>query len=206
MKKKKFIILIVIFLIILVGLIITLHIMNSKKEAEEELQQQITEKEEFLKEATEKYFSDKICPQGMATLYSNYHGDNDLNDLYRGLYTLVGYITEMYSDVQDFDAAQLEEYYKSYTRKIRTTIGIRTFEDFVEFVNYLKNIGFTAEDKYQYCKIDTETYEENDNYLMFNISFYYEGKENLITLKTYFSNKNYINYTTPKLKFELINQ
>ena len=43
----------------------------------------------------------------------------------------------------------------------------------------LKNIGFSSEDKYKYCKIDTDTYEEGDDYLMFNISFYYEGKDNM---------------------------
>ena len=36
----------------------------------EELEIQLTEREELSANAKEQYFSDKICPQGMATLYS----------------------------------------------------------------------------------------------------------------------------------------
>ena len=119
---------------------------------------------------------------------------------------MVHYIDEMYSTVQNFDNTQLKEYYQKEPRKIRMTTGMATFEEFTEFVNYLKTVGYTADDEFKYCKIDTESYKENNIYLMFNINFYYEGKDNLITLKTYFSKKSYINYDKPKLKFSLINQ
>ena len=205
-SKKKIVVLFVVLIIILIILGVTLALIITKKKKEDDLQHQITAKEEFMEEAAKKYFSDKICPQGMSTLYSKYDGDNDINILYKGLYTLVHYIQDEYPTIKNYDNSQLQEYYKSNSQKLRTTIGFLKFEEFEQFVNYLKSAGLTENDTYKLCKIDTESYEEDDDYLIFNISFSYEGKDNLIMLKTFFSKNNYINITKPKIKFSIVNQ
>ena len=196
----------IIFIIVLCLLTIALYILKFEKRKEDNLQRQISAKEEFLEEATKNYFSNKICPQGMSTLYSKYKGDNDINILYEGLYSLVHYIEDEYATIKNYDNSQLQEYYQANSRKIRTTIGILKFEEFEQFVNYLKNSGLTEKDTYKLCEIDTESYEEDNDYLMFNISFSYEGKDSLITLKAFLSKNNYISITKPKLKFSIVNQ
>lgn len=186
LNKKSFVILILIILILLLILTLVLRKLTFKQEEEEINNEVIAQNEELMKQITEEYFSDKICPQGMSTLYSNYHGKNDLNDLYRGLYNLVGYIEKMYPTLKNYDSTQLEKYYNENPRKIRKTLGANSFEEFIAFLDYLDSVGYSSEYAYQSCEIDTETYEEDIDYLMFNLSFYYEGKDNLLNFKVYF--------------------
>ena len=197
LKKKSFVLLIFVILIILVILTLVLRRAIFKQEEEKINDEVIAQNEELMKQITEEYFSDKICPQGMATLYGKYHGQNDLNDLYRGLYNLVGYIEKMYPTLKNYDSTQLEEYYNENPRKIIKTLGANSFEEFSAFLDYLDSVGYSSEYVYKYCKIDTETYEEDIDYLMFNLSFYYEEKDNLLNFKVYFGQDE-------KMKQELI--
>ena len=200
MKKKKFIILISILFIIVIALVITLKELNSKRQAEEELQAQLAEREEKTDDAVKEYFSDKIIPQGMATLYGQYNGSNDINDLYRSLYKFVHYLEEFYDEIVKLDDSGLKEYYTNNWWDIKKTFGIIDKEEFLGFVKYLKSAGFDN-DKYDYCKIDKTSYKQENNYLTFNISFSYEGKEELLNFKTYFAYKKGV---VPELKFESI--
>lgn len=189
MKKKKLIVIIIAFLIIiLTALIIILNVFSSKKNSDELVEESLKIREEETKEMIKDYLSDKICPQRMATLYAEYEGKNDLNDLYRGLYNFVGYISEMYPTLKDMDKKELEEYFKENSVKIRKTFGADSVEEFSKFISYLKKIGFSEKYTYKYCKIDPDTYENNIMYMKFNMSFSYEEKEDLINVKAYFAN------------------
>ena len=201
MEKKKIIIIIIIFLIILIGLTITLKILNAKKEADEELEIQLTEREELSANAKEQYFSDKICPQGMATIYTKYDGSNDINDLYRSLYKLVKFIENSYDEISILDDIGIQEYYKNNWWNIKKSIGITDAQELSKFVNYIKSIGFSNE-KYKKCKIIPTSYQEENNYLTFNISFSYEEKEDFVNLKVYFAKEKGID---PEIKYEPIN-
>ena len=63
-------------------MIIAFVLLNTNEKVQKNQQQIIEENARLKQESAEKYFSDKICPQGMSTLYANYNGDNDISILY----------------------------------------------------------------------------------------------------------------------------
>lgn len=201
-EKKKFILVISIIIIVLVILIIALSILIANKKKVEQMQEEKISREEDLANLTTQYFSDKICPQGMATIYGQYDGSNDINDLYRSLYKLVNYIENSYDEISELNDSDIKEYYTNNWWNIKNTLGITSSEEFAEFVKYLKSVELENA-KYDYCKIDKESYQEGNNYLTLNISFSYEGKEDILNFKTYFAYKR---STDPEIKYEPINE
>ena len=163
MKKKKLIVIIIAFLIIiLTALIIILNVFSSKKNSDELVEESLKIREEETKEMIKDYLSDKICPQRMATLYAEYEGKNDLNDLYRGLYNFVGYISEMYPTLKKKKKKELEEYFKENSVKIRKTFGADSVEEFSKFISYLKKIGFSEKYTYKYYQ-HLNNYDRQDD-------------------------------------------
>lgn len=178
--KKKIILLFIILFIILIFLVSIILYLKRQSEIK-----RIREDEKIFAEQIESYTSDKTCPRGMATLYSNYKGNRSLNDLYRNFNVFVEYLPQLSQQLHKYSEIDTNKFYNDNKSKINEVLGVGE-EEFIKLVNYLKKYDLNNK-KFNYCEIDSSTYENTDKYLIFNISFYYENTEPIM-LKVHFSN------------------
>lgn len=190
--KNKIKIILFILLMLLIAILISLKFLSKSQEQKNEIQ---TNKE-LRAEKTEEYFSDKVLPQGVSTLYGKYNGDNEKNDLYRSIASILNYLPKISDTLKTASVEEVSQYYLANELQIEKYFGIDTIEDFNELVESLKS-HVINNDKYKYCSIDSSTYEDNDEYLTFNLNIVYENTDTVI-LKVYFANST---TTKPKVIF-----
>lgn len=179
--KKKIILLFIILFIILIFLVSIILYLKRQSEIK-----RIREDEEIFAEQIQSYTSDKTCPRGMATLYSNYKGNRNLNDLYRNLNIFVEYLPKLSENINGIREEEFSNLYQDNESEISKILGLNK-DEFINFANYLKKYNLNNK-KFNYCEIDSSTYEDLEEYLSFNISFYYQDIEEPINFKIYFSN------------------
>ena len=181
-KLKKAIILLLIIGFILIGII--LIIINIKQNTL--VDDRYTEKDvEIINQEIESYLSDKITPKGLSKLYGRYNGDNELNDLYRKLYLFVYNLTSLYNDVIKLD--NLNEYFEKNKANIKNNFGITNIENFEKIVTYIKNTGYSGQDFID-CQIIDDTFNEINNYFVFNLKFNFKDFNNEFVLRVNFAN------------------
>lgn len=190
--KNKIKIILFILLMLLIAILISLKFLSKSQEQRNEIQTN----EELRTEKIEEYFSDKVLPQGVSTLYGIYNGKNDKNDLYRSIAKMLNYLPEISNNLREASTEVISEYYSTNESQIEKYLGIDTIEDFNKLVESLKS-HIISNDKYKYCSIDSSTYENNDEYLTFNLNIVYENTDT-VTLKVYFANST---TTKPKVIF-----
>ncbi len=181
-NKRKIIILLVILFVIL----IILGTIYSYMKKQNDIKIAREKDDQIVAEQMEKYMSNKTCPRGISTLYSNYKGKRSLNDLYKNLNNLVQYLPKLSGSIRNVNDNEISKIYIDNEKEIKQMLGIQE-EEFIKLSNYLKQYDI-SDKKFNYCEIDSSTYENTKQYLNFNLSFYYEGIEEPIVLKTYFSN------------------
>lgn len=184
MKNNK--VKIIILLVILFVILIILGMVCSYLKKQNEIIALREQDDQIVAQQIENYTSNKTCPRGMSTLYSNYKGKRSLNDLYKNLNNLVQYLPELSSSVSKLNDNDFSKMYEDNEMEIKEILGVEQTE-FVKIADYLKNYDLNNR-KFNYCEVDTTTYENTKQYLIFDLSFYYEGLERPIVLKTYFSN------------------
>lgn len=188
MKKKKIIKLIItliIFVVILTGIMFIMKALTK----DELVDGKYTAKDlEIIEEQVDSYLSDKITPLGMATLYSKYDGDNDLNDIYRGLYGLVDYLPTIAKKVDYNDNEDIEKFFEKNKDDIKNNLKINGIEKFKKFIAYLNKVGYTGQE-FVSCEIDDTTYSTTMKYLSFDIKFKFEGLEDKFKLNINFLRK-----------------
>ncbi len=181
-KLKKAIILLLIIGFILIGII--LIIINIKQNTL--VDDRYTEKDvEIINQEIESYLSDKITPKGLSKLYGRYNGDNELNDLYRKLYLFVYNLPSLYNDVIKLD--NLNEYFEKNKANIKNNFGITNIENFEKIVTYIKNTGYSGQDFID-CQIIDDTFNEINNYFVFNLKFNFKDFNNEFVLRVNFAN------------------
>lgn len=181
-KLKKAIILLLIIGFILIGII--LIIINIKQNTL--VDDRYTEKDvEIINQEIESYLSDKITPKGLSKLYGRYNGDNELNDLYRKLYLFVYNLPSLYNDVIKLD--NLNEYFEKNKANIKNNFGITNIENFEKIVTYIKNTGYSGQDFID-CQIIDDTFNEINNYFVFNLKFNFKDFNNKFVLRVNFAN------------------
>ena len=181
-KLKKAIILLLIIGFILIGII--LIIINIKQNTL--VDDRYTEKDvEIINQEIESYLSDKITPKGLSKLYGRYNGDNELNDLYRKLYLFVYNLLSLYNDVIKLD--NLNEYFEKNKANIKNNFGITNIENFEKIVTYIKNTGYSGQDFID-CQIIDDTFNEINNYFVFNLKFNFKDFNNEFVLRVNFAN------------------
>ena len=181
-KLKKAIILLLIIGFILIGII--LIIINIKQNTL--VDDRYTEKYvEIINQEIESYLSDKITPKGLSKLYGRYNGDNELNDLYRKLYLFVYNLPSLYNDVIKLD--NLNEYFEKNKANIKNNFGITNIENFEKIVTYIKNTGYSGQDFID-CQIIDDTFNEINNYFVFNLKFNFKDFNNEFVLRVNFAN------------------
>lgn len=190
MKKKIRLILILLAILLIIIFIILKYITINQDAIEEENERAIIE------ETVKTYFSDKVLPQGVSSLYGNYQGKNDKNDLYRSIAKMLNYLPTISSTLKNVSDEEISEYYAVNESQILEYLGIDNIEDFKKLVEYIKQYNINNE-KYQYCSIDSSTYIDNNEYLVFNLNIVYENIDK-ITLKVCFANSK---TTKPKVIF-----
>lgn len=181
-KLKKAIILLLIIGFILIGII--LIIINIKQNTL--VDDRYTEKDvEIINQEIESYLSDKITPKGLSKLYGRYNGDNELNDLYRKLYLFIYNLPSLYNDVIKLD--NLNEYFEKNKANIKNNFGITNIENFEKIVTYIKNTGYSGQDFID-CQIIDDTFNEINNYFVFNLKFNFKDFNNEFVLRVNFAN------------------
>lgn len=189
MKKKKIIKLIIV-LLILVFILIGITFLIKFITKDELVDGKYTAKDlEIIEEQVDSYLSNKITPSGMATLYSKYDGDNDLNDIYRGLFGLVDYLPTISKKVDYNDNEKIEKFFEKNKEDIKNNLKINGVEKFKKFIAYLNKVGYTGQE-FISCEIDDTTYSNTVKYLSFDVKFKFEGLEDAFKLKVNFSRRN----------------
>ena len=125
-KVKKIVlsVLIVLFVILFIVLLILLNI--STKNTKVNNARYTNEDIEIIKQDVNNYLSDKITPQGISRLYGKYKGSNELNDLYRCLYSFVNYLPNLI----EVNSNNTHAYYEQNKSSINKNLGITSEEDF----------------------------------------------------------------------------
>ena len=185
-KKMVLSVLIVLFVILFIVLLILLNI--STKNTKVNNARYTNEDIEIIKQDVNNYLSDKITPQGISRLYGKYKGSNELNDLYRCLYSFVNYLPNLI----EVNSNNTHAYYEQNKSSINKNLGITSEEEFVSLINYLKEIGYKKE-KFSTCKIQSDTIEDIDNYFTFDLSFTFENFKNDFKVKVHFANNKNAN-------------
>lgn len=145
-----------------------------------------------IQKQVENYVSDKIVPKGLSRLYGTYKGDNDLNDIYRSIYSFVNYLPTISKKVKYDNEDAIISYYESNKNDIKEKIGISKQEDFLKLIEYLNKVGYHGE-KFVSCEIDSSTFDEGRKYFSFELTFNFENFSNNFKLKL-----NFANYTSTK--------
>lgn len=129
--------------------------------------------EREMQKTLNNYFSDKITPRGISTLYGKYKGENDKNDLFRNFKKFVDYMEVLSNDTNGLNNNEIRKYYNNNKKTISDNLA--QSED--EFYNFTKNMDGTIykSSDFKYCEIDDSSYSDNDNYLTFNITFNYNN-------------------------------
>ncbi len=156
----------------------------------------------MIEEQLESYLSDKITPKGIAKLYGNYKGDNDLNDMYRSIYSFVNYLPTLSKKVKYDNNNNIISYYESNKKEIRENTGISKQDDFIKLIEYLNKIGYHGE-KFVSCEIDSSTFNTGKKYFSFELTFNFENIDNNFKLKL-----NFANYTStqPMVYYSIIEE
>lgn len=188
--KNKDILKICIFIIIVIGIIGIYKVMNYIKQVKLADSMRTQKDIEMIETQVENYLSDKITPKGIAKLYGKYKGDNDLNDMYRSIYSFVNYLPTLSKKVKYDNKEAIISYYESNKDNIRKNIGISKQEDFLNLIDYLNKVGYHGE-KFISCEIDTSTINKGKKYFSFELTFNFENFANEFKLKL-----NFANYTS----------
>lgn len=157
---------------------------------------------DMIEDQVENYLSDKITPKGISKLYGKYEGDNDLNDMYRSIYSFVNYLPILSKKVKYDNKDAIISYYESNINDIKENIGISKQEDFLNLIGYLNKVGYHGE-KFVSCEIDSSTFREGRKYFSFELRFNFENLDNDFKLKL-----NFANYTTtqPMVYYSIVEE
>lgn len=196
MNRKKILLLIIICTITLLVLFIIL--MNLQLRKNEELKNDLIINEQLQQKSLSEYSEGKIFPRKLSTLYGKYKGKNSKNELYQSIYNLVNYLPKLYDDIKGID--DIKKYYDDNFIEIKRYLGITEFEEFDKFIEKIKLIEF-KNISFNSCEIDDATYVQIGDYLTFNLLMVYDGLEENMILKIYFSNNSLSN---PKIKYKFI--
>lgn len=199
MSKKVLKICMSVLVIIALVLVLMIFIINTNAK-----QDSLYTKEdlELINQSVNNYLSDKITPKGIAKLYGAYDGDNDINDMYRGIYRFVNYLPELSKKVKYDDLEDIKEFYNENSNAIKENIGIVNQEDFIQFIEFLNKNNYHGEDFID-CQLDSKTFKNKNSYFTFEISFNFEKLESDFRLLLSFSNNN---HTQPEIYFSVIKE
>lgn len=186
--KRKVRLMIFILILILIGVSIFVGVKVYERNTKL-VDSKYTQKDlDIIEEQIDTYVSDKVIPKGMSTIYSKYSGENDVNDIYRGLYKLIDYLPKIAKKVDYKDAESIEKFYEKNSEEINESLKIKGVEKFKKIVAYLDGVGYDGQ-TFVECEIDDSTYSNNYKYMSFNLYFKFEGIEEF-KLKVSFSNRN----------------
>lgn len=199
MSKKVLKICMSVLVIIALVLVLMIFIINTNAK-----QDSLYTKEdlELINQSVNNYLSDKITPKGIAKLYGAYDGDNDINDMYRGIYRFVNYLPELSKKVKYDDLEDIKDFYNENSNAIKENIGIVNQEDFIQFIEFLNKNNYHGEDFID-CQLDSKTFKNKNSYFTFEISFNFEKLESDFRLLLSFSNNN---HTQPEIYFSVIKE
>lgn len=186
--KRKVRLMIFILILILIGVSIFVGVKVYERNTKL-VDSKYTQKDlDIIEEQIDTYLSDKVIPKGMSIIYSKYSGENDVNDIYRGLYKLIDYLPKIAKKVDYKDTKSIEKFYEKNSEEINESLKIKGVEKFKKIVAYLDKVGYDGQ-AFVECEIDDSTYVNNYKYMSFNLHFKFEGIEEF-KLKVSFSNRN----------------
>ncbi len=195
-KKNRFKFLIIIIITISIMGIFYIIVLNNKIDIGNKKDAKLIESQ------IEDYLSDKITPKGIAKLYGKYDGENDLNDMYRSIYSFVNYLPILSKKVKYDNKDDIISYYESNKDDIRKNLGISNQEKFLDLIEYLNKVGYHGE-KLVTCEIDTSTIKKRGKYFSFELKFNFENFANDFKLKLNFANYN---STKPMVYYSIIEE
>lgn len=199
-KNKRFRIYIIILIIIcIISIVKIFRYINKNKIIDQSYTQQDLD---LMNDQIKNYISDKITPKGISRLYGNYKGENDLNDIYRSIYSFVNYLPQLSKKIEYDNNDSIISYYEKNKKDISQNIGITKQEDFVKFINYLKNIGYHGE-KFIDSEIDSSTFKSQKTYFSFHLKLNFEELNSDFVVKLNFANRTSVN---PKIYYSIIEE
>jgi len=118
---------------------------------------------------------DIIYFQNYDYLKDNYKGEVDLYYLVDSFNILIkSYFEQIQNQTKDLSSEELKEYFDNNKTKIGIKLGLTEFEDFEEFIEYIKDKKISI-NEYQYSELDKETLSDNERYVNFTLNMYYDN-------------------------------
>lgn len=194
-KRLKKVVFISIILILILSILIVLIERNAKQKEE------INKEQEIIKKQIDNYFSDKICPKNSSSLYSNYKGKNNKNELYKNFKIFIDNLPQFISNLNNKNETELIQYFEVNKDDIYEYLGTKEKKEFLNIAKYLQTKKIT-ENSFDYCEIDETSFEndENQKYLSFDLKFYFKNNAEDLKLKIYFAN---FTKTNPQIKYNV---
>lgn len=200
--KKNFIVKVFIVVIIFICAISIIEIMKYIRE-NEIVDGIYTQKDiDIMNEEVKEYLSDKITPKGISKLYGNYEGENDLNDIYRSIYSFVNYLPNLSKKIKYDEEESIVSYYEKNKRDIKDNLCITKQDEFVKFIGYLNKVGYHG-DKFISSEIDASTFEIKKRYFSFSLKLNFENINNDFYVKLNFANSK---STEPEIYYSLLEE
>lgn len=199
MNKKKIIeiILLVLLLVCIICILVIKYVKTNTIVDDKYSQEDL----EIIDNEIENYLSDKITPKGMAKLYGKYEGNNDLNDMYRGLYKFVNYLPTLSKKINFDDDKEIMSFFEKNTVEIEEKLGITELEEFEKIVGFLTTIGYDGQEFVE-CRLDSTTMKKGNLYFSSEITFEFKDLE-AFKLKLNFANHA---ASKPMIYFTIIEQ
>lgn len=188
MRRKKrlfsFIIILLVLLVVMIGVYEVLqykrkHVIVDGIHTQEDL--------DLIDEQIDNYLSDKIVPVGLSKLYGAYKGSNDLNDMYRGIYSFVNYISKVSKKVDFSNEKDISNFYQKNKDDIKKNLGLLEEKEFIKVIKYLDKTGYNGQNFID-CKLDSSTFAVGGGYFSYKLTFNFENLEGKVDFKLYFAN------------------
>lgn len=162
MKKKLIIgmlLICVIVLIVLVGILKSLKMAND-------------ENIDYFEQVAQKdYNLGKIIPQNFTTLYREYEGEANTEIWYEKIYQFVNnYIPEIQK------AKNLQDYYNQNEKKIKSDLGITSYDDFEKLAQKIKNLKSV---EFKDSAFDVASLNIDEDFLAIKLTIFFYKEEEL---------------------------
>ncbi len=159
-NQKLAILAIIVALVLIVVVIVVVIGLFRKKEGEDKNLNRQSYENAIQEVKNENYENGEILPDNDFMFARFYEGEADTSNMYNDMYNLVNITIP---DIQKRFSGKSEDevisFYKTNKERIEKSIGINNQEDYIEFVNYVKDLDLG---EFKNAVIEIESFEENE--------------------------------------------
>lgn len=172
-NKKKFVgstIIVLFILTLLVIMLLYFYCKDEKYVAKKQLEYINSDK-----------WNGELYPEGMPNLFRNYSGALTCQNIGKSFYYVTNTVIPNYAiELKQLNDLELEEYFNQNKNTIALDVGIRKKEEFLKFINKIKEIVKTDQIEFEEFYIDDSTVKKQSGVTKANLCIKYKNCEELV--------------------------